>query len=58
MAEVERLADHLALIERGRVVAAGPLADMQSDPALPLAAARGAAVTLDGAIAAVDDATA
>ena len=26
MAEVERLADHLALIDRGRVIAAGPLA--------------------------------
>ena len=48
MAEVERLADHLALIDRGRVVAAGPLGKLQSDPALPLAAARGAAVTLDG----------
>jgi len=56
MTEVERLADHLALIDRGRVVAAGPLAEMQSDPALPLAAARGAAVTLTGTIAAIDDA--
>jgi molybdate transport system ATP-binding protein len=56
MTEVERLADHLALIDRGRVVAAGPLGQMQSDPALPLAAARGAAVTLTGTIAAVDDA--
>jgi molybdate transport system ATP-binding protein len=56
MAEVERLADHLALIDRGRVIAAGPLAEMQSDPALPLAAARGAAVTLTGTITAVDDA--
>ncbi len=55
MTEVERLADHLALIDRGRVVAAGPLGQMQSDPALPLAAARGAAVTLTGTIAAVDD---
>jgi molybdate transport system ATP-binding protein len=56
MAEVERLADRLALIDRGRVIAAGPLAEMQSDPALPLAAARGAAVTLEGTITAVDDA--
>jgi len=55
MAEVERLADHLVLIDRGRIVAAGPLAEMQSDPALPLAAARGAAVTLTGTIAAVDE---
>jgi molybdate transport system ATP-binding protein len=55
MTEVERLADHLALIDRGRVVAAGPLGQMQSDPALPLAAARGAAVTLEGTIAAIDE---
>jgi len=55
MTEVERLADHLALIDRGRVIAAGPLGQMQSDPALPLAAARGAAVTLTGKIAAVDE---
>jgi molybdate transport system ATP-binding protein len=55
MTEVERLADHLALIDRGCVVAAGPLGQMQSDPALPLADARGAAVTLEGTIAAVDD---
>jgi molybdate transport system ATP-binding protein len=56
MTEVERLADHLALIDRGRVIAAGPLAELQSDPALPLAAARGAAVTLTGTIATIDDA--
>ena len=53
--EVERLADHLALIDRGRVTAAGPLGQMQSDPALPLAAARGAAVTLTGTIASIDE---
>ncbi|WP_460451445.1 molybdenum ABC transporter ATP-binding protein [Alsobacter sp. SYSU BS001988] len=47
MAEVERLADHLVLLEAGRVVAAGPLAVLQSDPALPLAARRDAAVSLD-----------
>ena len=55
MTEVERLADHLALINRGRVIAAGPLGQMQSDPSLPLAAARGAAVTLEGTIAAIDE---
>jgi molybdate transport system ATP-binding protein len=55
MTEVERLADHLALINRGRVVAAGPLGQMQSDSALPLAAARGAAVTLEGTVAAFDE---
>jgi molybdate transport system ATP-binding protein len=56
MAEVERLADHLALIDHGRVIAVGSLAELQSDPDAPLAAARGAAVTLEGTIAAVDDA--
>jgi molybdate transport system ATP-binding protein len=54
MAEVERLADHLVLLENGRAIAAGPLADLQSDPKLPLAAARGAAVSLAGTIEAVD----
>ncbi len=54
MAEVERLADHLVLLEHGRVIAAGPLAALQSDPKLPLAAARGAAVSLSGTIEAVD----
>ncbi|HVZ00624.1 MAG TPA: molybdenum ABC transporter ATP-binding protein [Dongiaceae bacterium] len=48
MSEVERLADHLVLVQEGRVIAAGPLRDLQSDPSLPLAAAREAAVTLDG----------
>jgi molybdate transport system ATP-binding protein len=48
MSEVERLADHLVLMEKGRVIAAGPLRALQSDPNLPLAASREAAVTLEG----------
>ncbi|MBA4789539.1 MAG: molybdenum ABC transporter ATP-binding protein [Rhizobiales bacterium] len=56
MAEVERLADHLVLMERGRVRASGPLAVLQSDPSLPLAAGRDASVSLDAAIARQDDA--
>jgi molybdate transport system ATP-binding protein len=48
MSEVERLADHLVLMQEGRVIAAGPLHDLQSDPGLPLAASREAAVTLEG----------
>jgi molybdate transport system ATP-binding protein len=56
IAEVERLADHIVLIEEGRVIGAGPLDKLQSDPALPLAVARDAAVTLDGVIEARDDA--
>jgi molybdate transport system ATP-binding protein len=55
IAEVERLADHIVLMEKGRVIGAGPLEDLQSDPALPLAVARDAAVSLDGVIEARDD---
>lgn len=54
MREVERLADHLVLMRAGRVLAAGPLAALQSDPALPLATARDAAVGLDAVVTAVD----
>jgi molybdate transport system ATP-binding protein len=54
IAEVERLADQIVLIEKGRVIGAGPLEELQSDPSLPLAVARDAAVTLDGVIAAHD----
>ena len=50
MAEVERLAKHLVLMENGRVVAAGDLATLQSDPALPLAASREAAVVFDAVV--------
>ncbi len=50
MREVERLADHLVLMQKGRVIAAGPLAQLQSDPALPFARAREAAIMLDAAV--------
>lgn len=50
VAEVERLADQIVLMSEGRVIATGPLADLQADPALPLATARDAAVTLDGVV--------
>jgi len=56
IAEMERLADHLVLMERGRVLAAGRLSDLQSDPALPLATAREAAVSLDAVVTAYDPA--
>ncbi|MGE4219520.1 MAG: TOBE domain-containing protein, partial [Alphaproteobacteria bacterium] len=55
IAEVERLADHVVLLDSGRVVAAGALADIQADPALPLLEAAGAAVTLEGEVAAIDE---
>jgi molybdate transport system ATP-binding protein len=56
LAEVERLADQIVLMDKGRVIGAGPLEDMQSDPSLPLAVARDAAVSLDGVIEASDEA--
>jgi molybdate transport system ATP-binding protein len=55
IAEVERLADQIVLMEKGRVIGAGPLDELQSDPALPLASARDAAVTLDGVVEAHDE---
>jgi molybdate transport system ATP-binding protein len=56
MAEVERLADTLVLMEGGRVRASGPLNMLQSDPTLPLASARDASVSLDAVIEACDPA--
>ncbi|SBW06118.1 molybdate transporter subunit; ATP-binding component of ABC superfamily [uncultured Alphaproteobacteria bacterium] len=50
MAEVERVADHLVLLEAGRVRAAGPLAALLADPALPLARRVGAAAVVEGAV--------
>jgi molybdate transport system ATP-binding protein len=56
IAEVERLADRMAVMEKGRVIGFGALEDLQSDPSLPLAAARDAAVSLDGIVEASDEA--
>jgi molybdate transport system ATP-binding protein len=50
MSEIERLADHLVLMQHGHVVGAGPLQVLQSDPSLPLAAAREAAVSPDATV--------
>jgi molybdate transport system ATP-binding protein len=54
IAEVERLADHLVLMRAGRVIASGPLGALQSDPSLPLALSRDAAVSLDAVVEAYD----
>jgi molybdate transport system ATP-binding protein len=54
LGEVERLADHIVLIERGHVIAAGPLTEVQGNPALPLARIPEAAVSLDARIEAHD----
>jgi molybdate transport system ATP-binding protein len=45
--EMERLADHVVLLRSGGVIAAGPLAALQSDPDLPLSQGRDAGVSLD-----------
>lgn len=54
MAEIERFADHLVLMERGTVTAVGPLSALQSNPALPLATSRDAAVSLDALVSGYD----
>jgi len=56
IAEVERLADEMVLMEKGRVIGAGPLDELQSNPSLPLAAARDAAVSFEGVVEASDEA--
>lgn len=54
MAEVERLADHMILMDQGRVHAAGPLDNLLADLTLPLAASNRAAALLDARIEAYD----
>ena len=56
ISEVERLADTLVLLERGRVLASGSLSELEANPELPLVHAPEAAVTLDGIVAAIDEA--
>jgi molybdate transport system ATP-binding protein len=55
LAEVERLADTLVMVRDGRVVACGPLHDLQTDPALPLLAGPDATVVLAGHVVQIDD---
>lgn len=54
LAEVERLADTLVLMERGRVRAVGPLPALLADPALPLFRLPDAASVLEGVVIADD----
>jgi molybdate transport system ATP-binding protein len=54
MAEIQRFAEHLVLMQSGGVRAVGKLRELQSDPALPLAGGQGAAVTLDAVVADYD----
>jgi len=48
--EVARLADHLVLMDAGRVLANGPLADLLARLDLPLARGEDAGVVLDGVV--------
>ena len=50
IAEVERLADHLVLLKEGRVVASGPVQELQADPSLPIARMPEAGVTLPATV--------
>lgn len=54
MAEIEYLADHLVMMERGTITVTGPLHTLQSDPALPLAAGHDAAASLDAMVGGYD----
>jgi len=54
MEEVMRLADHLVLLDAGRVVASGPLTETLSRLDLPAAWAHEAGVILDAVVGAVD----
>lgn len=56
MPEVEQLADHLVLMRDGTVTASGPLAAVQSNPGLPLALNKDAAVSIDGVVSGFDGA--
>jgi molybdate transport system ATP-binding protein len=55
LGEIERFADHLVLLERGEVLAFGPLAELAADPRLPLARDPDAAVVLDTEIESYDE---
>ncbi len=55
IAEVERLADNLVLMQAGRVIAAGRFSEVLSNPALPLALTKEAAVSLDAVVRTYDE---
>ncbi len=54
LAEMTRLANHLVLIDAGKLVAAGPLDRVLTDLSLPLATQAEAGVVLDGVVEAID----
>ena len=54
ISEVARLADHVVLMDAGRTVAAGPVAELLSRLDLPLPPGEDAGVVLQGAVGALD----
>lgn len=54
LGEIERLADTLVLMQHGRVLATGNLADLEADPNLPLLGATNAAVMVTGRVMDID----
>ncbi len=54
ISEIERLADHLVLLDAGRVIAAGPLGDLLTDSRLPIARSPHASTVLAAAVRAFD----
>jgi molybdate transport system ATP-binding protein len=54
ISEVERLADILVLLERGKVMASGPLAGVLADGMLPIARAPEAATVVEASVVAFD----
>ncbi len=54
MEEVARLADHLVMLQDGRVQAAGPVAELMARPDLPLTRRDEAGVVIDAQVQAID----
>ena len=54
VSEVERLADHMVLLNSGRVAAVGPLNELMTDPRLPIARSPQASTILEARIGAYD----
>ncbi len=54
ISEVERFADRIVLMRQGRVIANGALADVMSNPDLPLARAREASVVMEAEVTGYD----
>jgi len=54
--EITRLADHLVLLESGKLRASGPLAELLTRPDLPLSRTDTAVAILDGRVAVIEEA--